>query len=86
VLLVGSAIGRPAARPEAEAAPADLACKELVDLVTDYLDGLLAPDWRTGFDAHLASCEGCADYVTQIRRTIQALHDLKTARPEACTT
>jgi anti-sigma factor RsiW len=59
--------------------PDDLACKELVGLVTDYLDGVLPADWRAGFDGHLAGCAGCTEYVAQIRFTIQALKELKTA-------
>jgi hypothetical protein len=59
-------------------APADLACRELVDLVTDYLDGVLPPMWRAGVDDHLACCDGCSEYVQQIRLTIAALNGLKT--------
>jgi hypothetical protein len=64
---------------EEATAPADLACRELVDLVTDYLDGVLPPDWRAGFDDHLADCAGCSEYVQQIRRTVEALHSLRPA-------
>lgn len=49
---------------------ADLSCRELVELVTDYLDGELPRRERRAFEAHIASCDGCASYVDQIRRTI----------------
>jgi anti-sigma factor RsiW len=49
----------------------DLACQELVELVTDYLDGALSPQERARFDAHLAGCDGCTHYVEQIRVTIE---------------
>ena len=48
-------------------------CDELVELVTDYLDGALAPDARARFDAHLAECDGCSAYVDQFRTTVGVL-------------
>ena len=62
----------------------DLSCQELVELVTDYLDGALAPGERARFDAHLAECEGCTRYVEQIRATIAVAGSTREleARPE----
>jgi anti-sigma factor RsiW len=48
----------------------EFACQDLVELVTDYLDGALAPDRRAEFDAHIADCPYCAEYLDQIRCTI----------------
>jgi anti-sigma factor RsiW len=48
-------------------------CKELVELVTDYLDGVLPSDLRDRFRQHLDGCDGCTEYVRQIRFTIEAL-------------
>ncbi len=50
-----------------------LTCQELVELVTDYLEGALAPRERVRFEAHLAACGGCRAYVEQMRITIRAL-------------
>ena len=50
-----------------------MTCKELVELVTDYLEGVLGRGERRRFEAHLAACEGCAAYFEQIRRTIRLL-------------
>jgi hypothetical protein len=36
-----------------------MACNELVELVTDYLEGTLNPQTRARFDLHLAGCDGC---------------------------
>jgi anti-sigma factor RsiW len=47
-----------------------LSCQELVELVTDYLDGALPPTERARFDAHIAGCDGCRGYLEQIRATI----------------
>ena len=62
----------------------DLSCQELVELVTDYLDGAMAPGERARFDAHLAECEGCTRYVEQIRVTIAVTGRTRglEARPE----
>jgi anti-sigma factor RsiW len=49
---------------------AELTCQELVELVTDYLEGALAPAERARFDRHLAGCRGCRAYLAQARRTI----------------
>jgi anti-sigma factor RsiW len=48
-------------------------CKELVELVTDYLEGALAPAERARIDAHLADCDGCTAYLEQMRFTLEAL-------------
>lgn len=49
---------------------AELTCRELVGLITDYLDGALRePDVRR-FDHHLTDCDGCTTYLDQFRRTI----------------
>jgi predicted anti-sigma-YlaC factor YlaD len=47
----------------------DLNCQELVELVTDYLEGALPERERARFDEHLGICEGCAHYLDQIRLT-----------------
>jgi len=48
-----------------------LDCQELVELVTDYLEGALPPDDRARFEAHLVPCDGCRTYLEQIRTTIE---------------
>ena len=54
----------------------DLPCQELVELVTDYLEGRLAPIEQRRFEAHLALCRGCRTYLEQMRQTILALGKL----------
>jgi hypothetical protein len=71
----------PEVRPGRADPPADLACRELVYLVTDYLDGVLPADWRAGVERHLAACDGCTAYLQQIRVTIDALQRLGTDVP-----
>ncbi len=48
-----------------------LSCQELVELVTDYLEGALTEDERVRFERHIASCRGCAAYLEQMRETIR---------------
>jgi anti-sigma factor RsiW len=56
--------------------PVGLTCRELVELVTDYLeDGLSAVD-RARFEAHLAACDHCSAYLRQMRETIELLGTL----------
>jgi hypothetical protein len=51
----------------------DLACKEFVELVTDYLEGALPEPLRAAFEAHLDVCSGCDLYLGQMRLSIRAL-------------
>jgi anti-sigma factor RsiW len=62
----------------------EMACRELVEVVTDYLEGALGEDDRARFEAHLAGCEGCQEYVLQIRQTIEVVGrvGLATLSPE----
>jgi MFS family permease len=84
LLLVSVRLARPAPAPR-PIVPEDLACRELVELVTDYLDDVLPPGWRDGVASHLADCDGCTEYVRQIRTTIEALGGLRAhpAQPAA---
>jgi len=49
----------------------ELTCKELVELVTEYLDGTLAADLRMKMEDHLSRCDGCTNYLEQMRQTIR---------------
>jgi anti-sigma factor RsiW len=50
---------------------AELTCRELVELVTDYFEDALPPAERARFEAHLADCGGCTDYLAQMRATVR---------------
>ncbi len=50
-----------------------ISCQEVVELVTDYLEGAMSPEDVARFDHHLSLCEGCVSYVEQIRMTITAV-------------
>ncbi len=48
-----------------------LTCEELVEIVTEYLDGGLSDAERERFEEHVVVCSGCANYLDQIRMTIE---------------
>ncbi|MDQ3946143.1 MAG: zf-HC2 domain-containing protein [Actinomycetota bacterium] len=50
-----------------------IVCREAVELVTDYLEGALTARDRARFEAHLAECPHCHDYLEQMRTTIAVL-------------
>jgi predicted anti-sigma-YlaC factor YlaD len=49
----------------------DLDCQDVVEVVTDYLEGAMAPEDRRRFDRHLADCDGCRHYLEQLRTVIR---------------
>lgn len=49
----------------------DLTCKELVEMVTGYLEGSLRGRRRRRFEAHLAACDGCTRFLRQMEATIR---------------
>ena len=53
-----------------------LSCRELVELVTDYLEGALPRADRRRFEKHIAACDACTAYLEQIRLTITATGEL----------
>lgn len=55
---------------------AELSCRELVELVTAYREGALAPDERSRFESHLVICPPCVHYVEQLDLTVRALGGL----------
>jgi predicted anti-sigma-YlaC factor YlaD len=61
-----------------------MSCQELVELVTDYLEGALDADERARFDEHLAECAGCRAYLAQMRTTLRLVRDTQQLeqRPE----
>jgi anti-sigma factor RsiW len=49
----------------------ELSCQELVELVTDYLEGALPAELHERFDEHIAHCKGCQAYLAQMRATVR---------------
>jgi anti-sigma factor RsiW len=50
----------------------EMACQELVELVTAYLDGSLSRRDRRRFRAHIRECDHCTAYLEQMRQVVEA--------------
>ena len=63
----------------------DLSCKELVELVTDYLEEKLSSDDRTRFEMHLTYCDSCRTYLRQMRQVVESARAVteESIEPEA---
>ena len=59
------------ARGDAE----DLTCADVIGFLDDYIAGNLAADRQAAFEAHLAICPQCVDYIASYRRTIELVRD-----------
>ncbi len=66
-----------ASSPQVATEETGLACRELVELVTSYLENTLPQRERARFDAHLAVCPHCTEYLAQFRHTIRATGKLR---------
>lgn len=53
-----------------------LACRELVERITDHLEGARSPVERRRLEDHLARCAGCTVYVDQLRQLLRAARRL----------
>ena len=51
-------------------------CREMVELVTDYLEGALSRRERRRFERHIAGCDGCTAYLDQMRQTLRVVGSL----------
>jgi anti-sigma factor RsiW len=57
----------------------EITCRELVELVTSYLEGALPETERVLFEQHLVICRGCSTHLDQMRATQRALRSIGTA-------
>jgi predicted anti-sigma-YlaC factor YlaD len=49
----------------------ELTCRDIVELVTAYLENALQPADRERFEEHLVFCDGCGNYLEQMRQTVR---------------
>jgi anti-sigma factor RsiW len=49
----------------------DLVCRQVVELISDYLEGTLPRAQRRRLEAHLRGCDHCGEYLRQIQATIE---------------
>ena len=66
--------------------PHELVCREVVELVSDYLEGAMTLDDRARFEEHLAMCDGCSAYLEQMRLTLRVAGALRaeSVDPHVC--
>lgn len=57
--------------------PDELHCQELVEIVTDYIEGVMSPTERRRFEEHLRDCPLCLEYVEQFKRTVATVGTLR---------
>ncbi len=62
-----------------------MACVDVVELVTDYLEGTMSPAVRVRFERHLSVCPHCTAYVEQVRRTVDVLGRVQPEPPDEAT-
>ncbi len=58
-----------------------MSCRQLAELITDYLDGKLGLGDRLRFQLHLGMCKHCRAYLRQLKQTSTALHALAAEAP-----
>ena len=51
----------------------EIVCRDAVALATDYLEGALSASQRARFERHLAACDGCEEYLREMRMTIDLI-------------
>ena len=52
-------------------------CREVVELMTDYLEGALTAADRERFEQHIVGCDGCRAYLQQLRLTLRAMRSVE---------
>ena len=55
----------------------EMSCRELVEVITDYIEDTMPSGDRRRFEAHLEECAYCANYLDQMRETIAAMGELR---------
>ncbi len=56
-------------------------CRDVVELMTDYLEGALSPADLARFEDHIAGCNGCSAYLEQLRKTLQVTGRIANTEP-----
>jgi predicted anti-sigma-YlaC factor YlaD len=58
-------------------APTQMTCRELVRVLTEYLEGTMSLEDRTRLEHHLVFCDWCVDYLQQMRDTLRIAGELR---------
>ena len=57
-----------------------MSCRQVVGLVTEYLEGALSDADRRRFEAHIAGCPNCTEYLAEMRTTLRLMGRLDPER------
>lgn len=57
-----------------------MACRDIVEMISDYLDQALPAGERAHVQIHLATCDGCETVLEQVRETVHLLGKLDEER------
>jgi hypothetical protein len=79
LLLVVTTTARPAVVQPTAAPVGHAACREVIDLLTDQLDGVLPADLTARVTEHLSECDGCRRYLQQLHEVVNAVGRLTLA-------
>lgn len=60
-----------------------IACQQLIELITDYLEGVLTPAQLHAVEEHLSECDDCTEYLSQMRRVIALSANLHDTHPNS---
>jgi anti-sigma factor RsiW len=64
-----------------ESRAVELVCREIVELVSEYLGGTLSPEETVRFDQHLSACPPCTVYLAEVKTTLELAAELGSAKP-----
>lgn len=62
---------------EPELAVSGLSCRQIFELLSEYLDSELPPDLCARLSAHIEGCAPCVEFVESLRQSIALCKDVK---------
>ena len=61
---------------ESSGGPSEIECRQIADLLGDYLDGSLPRHTRERINVHIGGCSPCVAFINTYRGTIDAVRKL----------
>ncbi|HKN47572.1 MAG TPA: zf-HC2 domain-containing protein [Candidatus Polarisedimenticolia bacterium] len=52
-------------------------CRDVIDLLTEYMEGDLPRDQASGLEAHLGVCPACGEFLATLRTTRAAVGSIR---------
>ncbi|MBI1747530.1 MAG: zf-HC2 domain-containing protein [Acidobacteria bacterium] len=54
-----------------------ITCRQVIELLSDYINRELSPEDKTELDQHLQGCQNCGTFLYTLRQSVDLLKDLK---------